>query len=227
MLAERGVSLHLSQTAVAAEIAHGQPDTRPICAVTFNTGETERFDEVILAQGVKPNLGFVDNPLLEPERGLEVDEFMRTGLPDVFAAGDVARALDLQADENRIIGLWQNAVQQGRCAGRAIAAELAGCAPTLPYPGSIPANTIHVRDIVFASAGSVAGPRGGEGERGDLRIETLETHGALRMLAYRSIGGSDRMVGFNVLAACSARSRHDELLCEIGVYRRQVLNSYL
>jgi len=111
LLEDRGVELRLSQTVVSAEAAFEAPQTLANCTVTFSTGDTKRFDEVILAQGVKPNLDFIVDSALEPERGLVVDQFMHTALPDVFAAGDVARALDLQAGENRIIGLWQNAVQ--------------------------------------------------------------------------------------------------------------------
>ena len=107
--AERGVALRLGQTVASAENEAIGTD----CVVAFSDGQTERFDEVVLAQGVAPNLDFVSNAL-QVDKGLLVDEFMRTSAPDVFAAGDVAQALDLSSGRERVIGLWQNAVQQGR-----------------------------------------------------------------------------------------------------------------
>lgn len=214
LLAERGVALRLSQSAVRVEEGDGG------CTVHFNNGDAERFDEVILAQGVKPNLGFVDAKAACMDEGLVVDSFMRTSAPDVFAAGDVAQALDLSSGKKRIIGLWQNAVQQGRCAGRAIAAELAGHAPSHPHPGAIPSNTIHVRDIVFASAGSVA-------ERDGVRIEERHDQSATVLFAFEEREGAEQLAGFNLLAVDSSAHGRNALLDEIGMYRRKVLNSYL
>ncbi|MBO4352332.1 MAG: FAD-dependent oxidoreductase, partial [Eggerthellaceae bacterium] len=236
LLAKRGVALRLSQAVDNVEVVQAPQDASSAlddagastsCAITFSTGDTERFDEVILAQGVKPNLDFVAvcNFALDIDRGLAVDRFMRTDLPDVYAAGDVARALDLQTGARRIIGLWQNAVQQGRCAGRAIAAELASLALSHPFPGSIPANTIHVRDILFASAGSMDGGPRADGE--SVRFEVSESHDTMRMLAYRTVGCAEQLVGFNILSVLSESDRHDELNCEIGKYRREILNSLL
>jgi len=256
LLTERGVTLRLSQTVKAAEHDGSSGGLRvafPIGSSRNAAGlgsaeETERFDEVVLAQGVKPNLDFMgDERALD--QGLLVDGFMRTSLPDVYAAGDVAAALDVSTGERRIIGLWQNAVQQGRCAGRAIADELAGRPPRRPFPGSLPCNTIHVRDILFASVGSL---HVGEGRC----CEAHEDNGVLRVLVYEEVGsesclsgvstryrfagahagcflaGADasarrRLVGVNLLAVASRDGGTDSLDREIGAYRREVLNSYL
>ena len=258
LLGERGVTLRLSQT--VKDAVHD--DSSAGLRIAFRIGsshngadsgsveETERFDEVVLAQGVKPNLDFMGDECAR-DQGLSVDEFMRTSLPDVYAAGDVAAALDVSTGERRIIGLWQNAVQQGRCAGRAIADELAGRACRRPFPGSLPCNTIHVRDILFASVGSL---RVGEGRC----CEVHEDNGVLRMLVYEEVGPESclsgvstryrfasanagrflvdadtdasarrRLVGVNLLAVASQDGGTDLLDCEIGAYRREVLNSYL
>ena len=163
----------------------------------------ERFDEVVLAQGVKPNLDFIspdsatgsaaDAPALEIDRGVVVDRFMRASAPDVFAAGDVAQALDLETGDKRMRGLWLNAVRQGRCAGRAMADELAGRAPARPFTGSIAQNVIHVRDLLFASAGSVD-------ERPGRRIEVRECPGELAVFAYERRGAREGLVGINVVS---------------------------
>lgn len=214
LLEERGVALRLSQNAVRVEEGDAG------CTVHFDNGDAEFFDEVVLAQGVKPNLGFANNGQVDMRDGIIVDRFMRASVPDVFAAGDVAQALDLSSGENRIIGLWQNAVQQGRCAGAAMAAELAGHAPTRPYVGSIPSNTIHVRDILFASAGSI-------GEQVGRRFDACETHNTTGLFAYDMQEGEDRLVGFNMLAVVKGERERNALIDELGIYRRKILNSYL
>ncbi len=216
LLEERGVTLRLSQ---AVEQVEDNSDASSR-VVRFSNGDVEGFDEVVLAQGVKPNLEFIDSGSVEMGDGLVVDSFMRTSIPDVFAAGDVAQALDLSSGKKRIIGLWQNAVQQGRCAGATIAAELAGRAPMRRYPGSIPSNTIHVQDVLFASAGSVAESEG-------RIIETITSPQSTSVFAYERKGSKDQLVGFNVLAVVSPDFKNESLVDDIGTYRRAILNSYL
>lgn len=94
--------------------------------VTFANGDVEGFDEIFVAHGMRNNLGFVEEGSLAMDRGIIVDEFMRSSDPDVYAAGDVVQATELISGEKRIVGIWKNAALQGACAGRAIAAELAG-----------------------------------------------------------------------------------------------------
>lgn len=210
LLVERGVRLRLAQTALG--VANSEPAGH---TVSFSDGTEEHFDAIVLAQGVRPNLDFVGDGI-EIGEGLIVDQFMRTSSPDVYAAGDVAQALDVSTGERRIIGLWQNAVQQGRCAGRAIADELASRAPARPYPGSLAANIVHVCDILFASVGTLAG---GEGRQ----YAICETDGMLRMLAYED----NRLVGVNILATGHSEKSTGALDRELGAYRREVFNSYL
>ena len=216
LLEERGVTFRLSQT---VERVEDESDASSY-VVRFSNGDVEGFDEVVLAQGVKPNLEFIDSGSVEMGDGLVVDSFMRTSVPDVFAAGDVAQALDLSSGKKRVIGLWQNAVQQGRCAGATIAAELAGRAPMRRYPGSIPSNTIHVQDVLFASAGSVAESEG-------RIIETITSPQSTSVFAYERKGSKDQLVGFNVLAVVSPDFKNESLADDIGAYRRAILNSYL
>jgi len=111
-------------------------------------------------------------------------------------------------------------VQQGRCAGAAIAAELAGRVPMRRYPGSIPSNTIHVQDVLFASAGSVAESEG-------RIIETITSSQSTSVFAYERNGSKDQLVGFNILAVVSPDCKNESLIDDIGAYRRAILNSYL
>lgn len=218
LLEQRGVSLRLHQAATKCEHSAAQPRY----LVAFDQGDNERYDEVVLAQGVKPNLAFAEGTPLEIDQGLIVDRFMRTNIPDVLAAGDVAQALDLATGTKRVIGLWRNAVQQGRCAGRVIAAELAGNAPSPAYlfPGSVPANVIHVNDILFASAGSM-----NKGENRHLEIR--ETEHQQYALVYEEHENADYLVGFNLLSVITPNSSDSEVAEQIGRYNAEIRKHYL
>lgn len=51
------------------------------------------------------------------KQGIEVNEFLETNQPDIFAAGDVAEYYDIITGTHRCIGNWTSATLQGRRAG--------------------------------------------------------------------------------------------------------------
>ena len=206
MLEQRGVILRLGDAVDTAD----DSCTSGIDITFAKDGVRQHFDQVVLAQGVKPSLEFVDARQIAMDKGVVVDAFMRSSNADVYAAGDVAQALELSSGESKVIALWANAVAQGTVAGRAIATargeddgcamaaargEDDGCAtysahpalqmqptcvvrPVRPYQGSIPCNTIHVADILFASAGMVA-------EGANVRIESERRDDVLVLRAFQ------------------------------------------
>ncbi len=74
-------------------------------------------DVVIIAAGVKPNLSLAAGSGIKTNKGIIVDDTLATSNPDVFAAGDVAEALDLLTGEYAVRPLWPNAYTQGNYAG--------------------------------------------------------------------------------------------------------------
>ena len=194
-LEDKGVQLLLGQTIKAVEVVEDadHPLGRQL-EVAFSTGSIEVFDEIAVAHGMKCNLDFVAKDSLEMDKALVVDEFMRTSNADVYAAGDVAQATELISGEKRIVGVWKNAAVQGACAGKAIAAELAG--DEIPvdarYKGSISTNTIAVKGTLFVSAGTM--------EVTLLRrMEVRESDDMTVVTIYEEKpDGSQRLVGFNI-----------------------------
>ena len=45
---------------------------------------------VVAGVGIEPNVELAQSAGLRMENGIAVDEFLRTGDPDIYAAGDVA-----------------------------------------------------------------------------------------------------------------------------------------
>jgi len=78
-----------------------------------------------------------------------VDEHMRTSIPGLYAAGDVAQGKNLLSGESEMIGLWSNARSQGRTAGRNMAGE------NESFRGNIPHNITHFMGMDFVGIGAV------------------------------------------------------------------------
>lgn len=189
-----GVELRLGQVIESVEAAGAEEGHR--LEVRFSNGDAEGFDEVVVAHGVRASLGFLEPGALEADRGLLVDGFMRTSDPDVYAAGDVAQALELVSGERRMIGIWKAAALQGATAGAAIAAELAGREPEAgsAYPGAIAANTIAVAGTLFVSGGESMAV---EGRAVEVREDDAMT---VACVFEEAADGSRRLVGYNVAA---------------------------
>lgn len=64
-------------------------------------------DLIIVAAGVRPAVACTNGSGIAAERSITVDEYMQTGIPNVYAAGDVTG----------LAGIWPNAMKQGAVAG--------------------------------------------------------------------------------------------------------------
>ena len=86
--------------------------------VITDKGEFEA-DLVLLAIGARPNSELAKKAgiALGVAGAIQVDEYMRTNMPDVFAAGDCAEAMHLVTGKKAYIALGTTANKQGRLAG--------------------------------------------------------------------------------------------------------------
>ncbi len=85
--------------------------------VILTKGDQVPCDLVIVAIGVIPRIELVAGTSMKLNRGIVVDNFMQTSVPDVYASGDVAEAYDFILNQNRLLPLWPLAVLEGRVAG--------------------------------------------------------------------------------------------------------------
>src|SRR4030043_280443 len=87
--------------------------------VFFKDGtETEEADILVMCTGVRANIGFIDRKQVAVDSGILVDGHMRTSMPGLYAAGDVAQGKNLLSGASQIIGSWDKAPYQGRAPGR-------------------------------------------------------------------------------------------------------------
>jgi 3-phenylpropionate/trans-cinnamate dioxygenase ferredoxin reductase subunit len=113
--------------------------------------ESEEADLLVMCMGVQANTGLVDRKQVAVDSGILVDEYMRTNMPGLYAAGDVAQGKNLLSGGSEIIGLWNNARYQGRTSGR----NMAGGNEF--YSGSIPHNITNFLGMDFVGIGNVNG----------------------------------------------------------------------
>lgn len=149
--------------------------------VILTDGTALPCDVVVIATGVRPNLAATKAAGVSVGRGILVDDFMRTTMPGIYAAGDVAEGWDVARGRPLPNPTWGNASEQGRVA----AYNMAGLAK--PYSGAVSMNT-------FTFLGFSMGAVGITQPEGDLvRVETYSdpARGHYRKL----ITSGDRLVG--------------------------------
>ncbi len=83
----------------------------------LNGGDSIAFDIVVLCVGVRPNVELVKDAGGTVGRGIATDEFCRTDIPDVYAAGDCSESLDITDGACKVLALLPNAYMQGETAG--------------------------------------------------------------------------------------------------------------
>ncbi len=81
-------------------------------AVELDDGSLIPADLVLISAGVRPNLSLAKQAGFAVNRGVVVDQHMRTSMVDIFAAGDVCEF------EGICYGLWIPAKKQGEVAGK-------------------------------------------------------------------------------------------------------------
>ncbi|XP_007245973.3 apoptosis inducing factor mitochondria associated 4 isoform X1 [Astyanax mexicanus] len=114
MLEEKNVKFYMN-----SGVAEMRGENGRVKEVVLQNGDVLQADVVISGIGVIPNSDFLKGSAVEVDsrNAVVVDKFMRTNIPDVFAAGDVVSfPLALREDKMVQIGHWQLAQAHGRVA---------------------------------------------------------------------------------------------------------------
>jgi len=93
-----------------------------LSGVASDTDEAFPADVVVTGVGAEPNTGWLANSGFGIDRGgLVVNVRLETNNPDVWAAGDITRFPDPNTRQPRRLEHWDNALMQGKQAGRNMA----------------------------------------------------------------------------------------------------------
>jgi 3-phenylpropionate/trans-cinnamate dioxygenase ferredoxin reductase subunit len=94
--------------------------TDSVTAVRTSEGEAIACDFVVVGVGVVPRTHLATATGAQIENGILVNHQLRSTVPDVFAAGDVANAWHPFYKRNIRVEHWANALNQGPAAARAM-----------------------------------------------------------------------------------------------------------
>ena len=118
-------------------------------AIITNKGETIPCQFVGLTVGVSPNISFLKDSGIETKRGILVNEFLETNIPEVYALGDcVERKYDLPGRRN-IEQVWYT----GRMMGEVVAQTI--CGEKTKYEPGPWFNSAKFFDIEYQTYGNV------------------------------------------------------------------------
>jgi NAD(P)H-nitrite reductase large subunit len=115
--------------------------------VILDNGERINCQLAVIGKGVKPNVDFLSSTPIKVNEGIVADETMRTNLPDVYVAGDVAETYDISTGTIGINAIWPCAFEQGRVAGLNMAGRKA------KYEGSFRMNSLDFYGLPVISMG--------------------------------------------------------------------------
>jgi NAD(P)H-nitrite reductase large subunit len=113
-------------------------------------------DLIILATGVEPNVDFLKGTDAEIRSGVVVDEHMRTTVPHIYAAGDVAQGRDFSTGEWVVHALQPTATEHGRVAALNMLGQ------TVAYRGSLSMNVLDTVGLISHTFGLWQGSASGE-----------------------------------------------------------------
>ncbi len=88
-----------------------------VAGVDTDNGTQIPCDLVAVAHGVSPQKGLAEEAGLDCDRGILVDEHLRSSDEDIFAAGDIAEVRETTTGRRTLEVLWNSAVAKGRIAG--------------------------------------------------------------------------------------------------------------
>jgi len=138
-----GIDLYLNQTVTSIE---GEEQAEK---VILSTGESIAADLVVLGMGVKPETKLAEEAgLALGETGaIQVDEYLKTSDPDIYAAGDAIQVKDFITGKNIHFPLAGPANRQGWLIANNI------CGKQLKYNGAQGTSIVKVLDMVAGSTG--------------------------------------------------------------------------
>ncbi|RDC65436.1 NAD(P)/FAD-dependent oxidoreductase [Adhaeribacter pallidiroseus] len=192
----RHIQSHHVDLRLETELAEILPDEAgQVRAVRTKKGEEIAGEFVGLAVGVHPNIDFLKNSGIALDKGVLVNAFFETNVPDVYAIGDCAQYVNPPTGRKPVEPLWY----AGRQHGEALAHNL--CGQKTPYQPGVWFNSAKFFDIEYQVYGEVN--REPQPDEAHLYWEHPKGKKSIRICYDKA---SNRVKGFNLMGI---RYRHD------------------
>lgn len=191
---ENGIDLQL-ETELKEIVDDGNGEAK---AVVTSNGETIACGFVGLTAGVSPNIQFLKDSGIETQKGVVVNEYLETNVPDVYAIGDCAEAKEPLPGRRPVEAIWYT----GRMMGETVAYTI--CGKRIPYDPGIWFNSAKFFDIEYQVYGTVL-PNAPE-HHVSIYWEHPEGRKSIRIVYDKE---TSKILGFNLMGI---RYRHE--VCE-------------
>jgi NAD(P)H-nitrite reductase large subunit len=191
---EHGIDLRLS-TELKEIVDDGEGRA---CAVITGAGERIDCGYVGLTAGVHPSISWLKETALETDKGILVDDYLQTNLPDVYAIGDCAQIRNPKPGRRPIEAVWYT----GRMMGETVAHTIGGQA--VEYDPGIWFNSAKFMDIEYQVYGDVSGRM--PDHYASVYWEHADGRKSIRIVYDQN---TEEVVGFNLMGV---RYRHE--VCE-------------
>ena len=188
------VQKHLEECGIAFSLGN-TADSFDGDKALMKDGSAIDFDVLVLALGVRPNIGFFKDAGGECGRAIVVRNDMRTSIEDVYAAGDCVEQYDITFGDRRIMALLPNANLGGRTAG----VNMAGGESS--FDNAAPMNSIGFWGLHMMTAGTYANDGGAR------MIEQKNDKGLRRFFIK-----DDRLIGFIIIGEVRSAGVYTDLI---------------
>jgi NAD(P)H-nitrite reductase large subunit len=175
--------------------------------VETNTGELIDCGIVGLTAGVSPNIGLLRDHEIPTGRGVLVDRGFRTGVKDIYSAGDCAEIVTPGDGRNLIQQVWYTGKMQGRAAGESISGLDTVYDPGIWY------NSAKFVNLEYQTYGAVNNAQGTLDIQGE---QNLYWEHSSKKHALRLVHNAQSVVGVNVMGL---RYRHR--VCEAWIKEKR------
>lgn len=111
--------------------------------IKLEDGKDVNGDFILFSAGIRPNLDLAKSINLDIDKCIKVDEFMKTSIADIWAAGDAAEFKGIPS------GLWTTGLSMGKIAGTNMAGEKTA------YKPAAPSTSLKVAGVDLVSTGNI------------------------------------------------------------------------
>ncbi|MDH3691104.1 MAG: NAD(P)/FAD-dependent oxidoreductase [Gammaproteobacteria bacterium] len=147
---QHGVQVYTGTRAQGVESTNGK------LRLSLASGDDIDTDLIVCATGVQPNIQFLEGSGVKTDLGILVDKHLRSSVPEIYAAGDVAQGPDFSTGKQEVHAIQPTASEHGKVAALSMADK------GLDYRGSLSMNVLNTLGLISSSFGLWSGVDGGD-----------------------------------------------------------------
>jgi NAD(P)H-nitrite reductase large subunit len=211
----QGINLQLNSEIVEI-LPHAQQPNQ-VGAVRTKSGQQIDCQFVGLTAGVSPNIAWlkIGAPNLATQRGILVDKYLRSNIPNIYAIGDCAELQTPNADRRSIEAIWYTA----RMMGETVAHNICQPSRAIAYQPQLWFNSAKFFEIEYQVYGRVPSATQPDTQTDSLFWSDPKAEKSIRIVYQKN---TEIVVGFNLLGI---RYRHE--VCEKWILTQKTLSEVL